>query len=292
MRSSRYGVDAPGLVRAFLLASVFAGAAGVGLIKRSGFKAWAVFGSGFLFLISAYGLGMFCYMLWGSLVTKVKGREAILDLVSWSGDEQVLDVGCGRGLLLVGAAHRLTSGRAVGIDLWLARDQSGNEKPGALANAEAEGVADRIAADTGDMRQLPYPDDAFDVVLSCRWRGKMGTTALRPRIQSSHGYTTTSQGFGYSSTLAIRCCQFCDFAAARQDHRCNARLEKYCCPVRDKKSKWARRIPQRKHTICHTAPFPAIPGDRPSSCPLSAGVLRRKLNSIHRDRPCRKSNCG
>jgi cyclopropane fatty-acyl-phospholipid synthase-like methyltransferase len=31
--------------------------------------------------------------------------------------EAVLDVGCGRGLMLVGAARRLKTGKAVGIDL-------------------------------------------------------------------------------------------------------------------------------------------------------------------------------
>ena len=35
-----------------------------------------------------------------------------------TGDEKVLDVGCGRGLLLIGAAKRLKSGKATGIDVW------------------------------------------------------------------------------------------------------------------------------------------------------------------------------
>jgi len=38
----------------------------------------------------------------------------------------VLDVGCGRGLLLIGAARRLTTGKAVGVDIWQAEDRVGN----------------------------------------------------------------------------------------------------------------------------------------------------------------------
>ena len=41
---------------------------------------------------------------------KLKLRESLLDLIPRRGDEIVLDVGCGRGLLLNGAARRLTTG--------------------------------------------------------------------------------------------------------------------------------------------------------------------------------------
>jgi cyclopropane fatty-acyl-phospholipid synthase-like methyltransferase len=42
------------------------------------------------------------------------------------GDETVLDVGYGRGLHLIGAAKRLTTGKAPGVDIWQAEDLSGN----------------------------------------------------------------------------------------------------------------------------------------------------------------------
>ena len=35
-----------------------------------------------------------------------------------------------------------------------------------LRNASLEGVADRVDVETGDMRALPFPDRAFDVVVS------------------------------------------------------------------------------------------------------------------------------
>ena len=84
-----------------------------------------------------------------------------------SGDERVLDVGCGRGLMLIGAAKRLTTGRATGIDIWQAEDLSGNRPEATLENAEREGVRERIEVKTADMRKLPFDDGSFDVVVSC-----------------------------------------------------------------------------------------------------------------------------
>jgi ubiquinone/menaquinone biosynthesis C-methylase UbiE len=54
----------------------------------------------------------------------------------------------------------------VGIDLWRDEDQAENSPEALEANARLEGVADRIRIDTGDARQLPYPNTGFDVVLS------------------------------------------------------------------------------------------------------------------------------
>jgi ubiquinone/menaquinone biosynthesis C-methylase UbiE len=77
-----------------------------------------------------------------------------------------LDVGCGRGLLLIGAARRLTTGRAVGVDIWQAEDLSGNRPEATRENARREGVVDRVDVRDGDARQLPFPDATFDVVVS------------------------------------------------------------------------------------------------------------------------------
>ena len=43
-------------------------------------------------------------------------------MIPWRGNETVLDVGTGRGLLMIGAARRLTTGISVGIDIWSAKD--------------------------------------------------------------------------------------------------------------------------------------------------------------------------
>jgi ubiquinone/menaquinone biosynthesis C-methylase UbiE len=109
---------------------------------------------------------MACWMLYDSKVGKLRERERLLDLVPWRGHEAVLDVGCGRGLMLIGAARRVASGKAVGLDLWQAEDLTGNKPEAALDNARREGVIDRVEVKTGDMRKMPFPDASFDVVVS------------------------------------------------------------------------------------------------------------------------------
>jgi arsenite methyltransferase len=105
-------------------------------------------------------------MVRSSRAGKLAGRDRVLDDLPWRGDESVLDVGCGRGLLLIGAAKRLTTGRAVGLDLWRRQDQAGNDPAATLANARAEGVAERVELCDGDARRLPFDDSTFDVVVS------------------------------------------------------------------------------------------------------------------------------
>ena len=92
-------------------------------------------------------------------------RDLLLSL-GLRGDERVLDMGCGRGAILLMAARLLPRGRAEGIDLWKTSDQSGNALEVTKRNAELEGVADRVDLRTGDMRALPFKDESFDVVLS------------------------------------------------------------------------------------------------------------------------------
>jgi arsenite methyltransferase len=116
--------------------------------------------------LASLGLAGVAVMLWSSKVGKLRARDALIDAIPWRGDEQVLDVGCGRGMLLIAAAKRLTTGRAIGVDVWHSRDQADNRPDATWANAHAEGVAERIEVRDGDARQLPFADNAFDVVVS------------------------------------------------------------------------------------------------------------------------------
>jgi SAM-dependent methyltransferase len=171
-----YGIDAPTVVRNLLIAGTLtlavAVAAAIGLLPRE--AVWR-FGANvslrFPLMASTLPataglLGAGCFMYLGSRFGKIKERERLLGLISWRGDERVLDVGCGRGLVLVGAARRLTSGSAIGIDIWQAEDLSGNRPDVPLRNAELEGVRDRISVQTADMRRLPFEDGSFDVITS------------------------------------------------------------------------------------------------------------------------------
>ena len=51
--------------------------------------------------------------------------EELLDGLHLKGDERILDLGCGRGVVLLSAAKRLTTGYAFGVDIWSRVDQSG-----------------------------------------------------------------------------------------------------------------------------------------------------------------------
>lgn len=92
--------------------------------------------------------------------------EKLLNNFGFKGDEQVLDIGCGRGAVLLLAAKHLTTGKAVGIDLWKREDQSGNSINATAHNAMVEGVFNRVELKTGDMTTMPFPDESFDLVLS------------------------------------------------------------------------------------------------------------------------------
>lgn len=102
----------------------------------------------------------------GSFFLKFRERDWLLDQLQLEGDETVLDAGCGRGLLLIGAAKRLSTGKAHGLDMWAQEDQSSNCRKATRANAAIEGVAGKIEVHDGDMRRMPFEDARFDAVVS------------------------------------------------------------------------------------------------------------------------------
>ncbi|HEY1375767.1 MAG TPA: class I SAM-dependent methyltransferase, partial [Gemmataceae bacterium] len=161
-----YGIDAPPVIRNLLVA------AGVAVVVAVIAQLLGTpYPAGFPVRETAAIVALTCclnagVMVYYSKVGKLRSRERILDLVPWRGDEAVLDVGCGRGLLLVAAARRLTTGKAVGVDLWQAADLSGNRPEATLENARREGVADRVEVRDGDARKLPFADGSFDTVVS------------------------------------------------------------------------------------------------------------------------------
>jgi ubiquinone/menaquinone biosynthesis C-methylase UbiE len=167
MQKPEYGIDAPDLLKFFFIAGAISAVllitAWVAPLLGGTFKLIVCL---LLFVVSSYLLGMGCFMLFYSKVQKLRDRDRLLNLIEWSGHERVLDVGCGRGLMLMGAAKRLTTGKAIGIDLWQQQDQANNSPEATLANAKIEGVLERIEVKTADMRQLPFPENYFDVIVS------------------------------------------------------------------------------------------------------------------------------
>ena len=109
-----------------------------------------------------FGLLMVIY----AFVGKVRTREHILNLANLGGAESLLDVGTGAGLLLVGAAKRMPRGKVIGLDLWASKDLSNNAAVTTMRNVVAEGVAARVEVQTGDARELPFPNASFDRAVS------------------------------------------------------------------------------------------------------------------------------
>ena len=111
-----------------------------------------------------------CFCTGTGLHTSRRGKflawADVLDGLHLRGDERLLDVGCGRGAVLIAAARRLPHGRAVGVDIWSRVDQSGNGVDSTVRNAAAEGVSARVAPLTANMMALPFPPDTFDVIVS------------------------------------------------------------------------------------------------------------------------------
>lgn len=159
-----YGVDAPRAVRGmFLAGTAFLSA---GFAMRHGTPP-GYHDSGVSFTWTAgYFLFFGSLMFLSSRVGKLFARDALLDRLHLDPSATVLDAGCGHGLLLIGAAHRVPSGHAIGVDIWSQRDQGNNSAAAALANAAAEGVADRVEIKNADIRELPFPDASFDAIVS------------------------------------------------------------------------------------------------------------------------------
>jgi len=140
-----YGIDAPGPIRNLLLVSVG------GLLLALFTPRLIHIGSGEVNLHSfGWGTAIGCgasglLMLLYAKVGKFGHRDRILKLHDWRGDEQVLDIGTGRGLLLVGAARRLTTGHATGIDIWNKEDLSGNALDRTEQNLAVEGVTEKCS---------------------------------------------------------------------------------------------------------------------------------------------------
>jgi len=157
---ARYGVDGPAEV-AVLVGATSALLAGsvAALITRHRIGWLLLSGAG----LEAFRTGTFLH-------ATLRGKFLVwadeIDALQLTGSERVLDLGCGRGAVLLTVARRLTTGRATGLDLWQSRDQSGNTCAATLRNARAEGVADRVDLVTGDLRALPFDDASFDLVVS------------------------------------------------------------------------------------------------------------------------------
>lgn len=112
-------------------------------------------------LVSPYNLG-FCLYNWGFDVLggrrHIAFRQRVIELSELRGDEDVLDAGCGTGLTILRIAEQYPTCRVHGIDL----------SPKMIEAARNDATERGLEVDlrTGSITDLPYPDAAFDVVLT------------------------------------------------------------------------------------------------------------------------------
>lgn len=157
----QYGFDAPYVPLALGIVSAAAFALGAAL-ALNGSAAWGA-------VAALYGI-FFALSTASFVYTTLRGKfhcwSDVFSDMALRGDEQLLDLGCGRGAVALTGARHLTRGHVTGVDIWSQSDQSGNAIAVTRRNAEREGVGDRASFETADMRALPFSEGAFDIVVS------------------------------------------------------------------------------------------------------------------------------
>lgn len=162
-----YGIDAPDIIRNRIIGGAILGIIAIGVsiyFKDSIYPLRVFLVSVFSLLASVFIISAFLMIL-SSKFGKIKEAKRVINMLDIKGDEQVLDVGCGRGLYLVEIAKELNTGKVVGIDIW-SNDLSKNSKKATMANAKLENVSKKVKVKTADMTKIPFEDESFDLIIS------------------------------------------------------------------------------------------------------------------------------
>jgi arsenite methyltransferase len=163
-KKPNYGIDAPRMGFAIVFVVIVMIITGFFLRISSSDTAKSV--AAIIFSVTPTGIILIILIFLYAKVEKFRHSDRMLNMLSWRGDEHVLGIGTGKGLLMIGAAKRLTSGKSVGIDIWNKTDLSNNTYEAAMRNAELEGVKDKIVIKNADAQNIPFADNSFDHILS------------------------------------------------------------------------------------------------------------------------------
>ena len=91
-------------------------------------------------------------------------HRVVLSHLDYDGQGSLLEVGCGSGALAIRAALTWPKAKVIGIDYWGA--VYNYSKALCEKNAVSEGVTSHCVFQHGDAKQLDFPDESFDVVIS------------------------------------------------------------------------------------------------------------------------------
>ncbi len=118
----------------------------------------------FGFILICFGLYvLISYLISQILIHKIDKKD-FNDILKIEGNEYVLDVGCGLGRMTIMIAKNLKDGKVVGIDIWDKKQLWSNTPEKAYLNAYIEGVREKVEFKYGDVFQIPFPDNTFDLV--------------------------------------------------------------------------------------------------------------------------------
>lgn len=160
-----YGLDTPAIVKDWWHRAGWFGAIALAAWFVNHDQYPAV--SARLFAVLAALGGMSAGVAWlkiqSSRQGKLRLRDELLDQLELKGDEKVLDVGCGTGLMTIGAAKRMAkAGRVTGVNTGLGEDSLDAAK----ANGKTEQTSDRIVWESCPQHRLHHRNETFDVAMS------------------------------------------------------------------------------------------------------------------------------
>ena len=168
MRTVDYGIDRPERVRGFAILGLMLIATGLSqfIALRSTVEIWPEMILSICLWVGMLLIFVAGIMLWSSRTGKFGLAWKMLEDMNWVGNEHVLDVGCGRGLLTILAARKVPVGTVLGVDVWNQEHLSDNTKEAATENADLERVTARVTFDDGDATKLQYRPGTFDKIIS------------------------------------------------------------------------------------------------------------------------------
>lgn len=165
MKKINYGIDAPKVIRNLLVSGIL-------LLLCSIFLPDNLFPPISIILKRSSLMPGICLTITGLLmivyakIGKYNHRDRILNLHNWKGNENVLDVGTGLGLLMIGAAKKLSTGKAYGIDIFNTYDLSDNSIEQTKTNAELEKVTPKVEILKENILKTNFNEGYFDVIVS------------------------------------------------------------------------------------------------------------------------------
>ena len=164
MKKINYGIDAPKVIRnqiiiGILLLIIYV-LLSFGLLPEIAFLKPSFISAAICLLIASFL--MIAYSKYG----KFRHRDRILQLHQWKGNEKVLDVGTGLGLLMIDAAKKLNSGKSYGIDIFNSYDLSDNTIEQTKNNILLENVTDKTEIISANIIKTNFNDNYFDVIVS------------------------------------------------------------------------------------------------------------------------------